>query len=281
MWRLRPPLGPSPVELDDSGDELPVHKRQRRESSHPAAQASAAPFWQHASIQEDVTTALAAQGAAHGGVCLHLPPDIDEADDPFSLCAVERHSVACLHRRWVSFEQLNDMLPTITACRHESVALPIREDRKSIITFGAYVQGPLTGLRSPTKRYPMTTRLLNAVVYTMAGPCPHITLFLARNMSAGLHADVNNANTPNILIPLSVFDGGHLFIEDKEGVYQLDADGLQNICDPAVLELRCLRATPRPTLVGLILEAYHVRNADRLPHHSRQCLKSLHWRRLH
>ena len=84
MWRLRPPLGPSPVELDDSGDELPVHKRQRRESSHPAAQASAAPFWQHASTQEDVTTALAAQGAAHGGVCLHLPPDIDEADDPFS-----------------------------------------------------------------------------------------------------------------------------------------------------------------------------------------------------
>ena len=37
MWRLRPPLGPSPVELDDSGDELPVHKRQRRESAHSAA----------------------------------------------------------------------------------------------------------------------------------------------------------------------------------------------------------------------------------------------------
>eukprot|EP00439_Symbiodinium_sp_Y106_P017993 s233_g2.t1 len=125
----------------------------------------------------------------------------------------------------------------------------MREDRKSI-TFGAYVQGPLAGLRSPTKRYPMTTRLLNAVIYTMAGPCPHTTLFLARNMSVGLHADVNNANTPNILIPLSVFDGGHLFIEDKEGVYQLDADGpLGNVhpvtaCYPAVPELRCLQATP-------------------------------------
>ena len=65
--------------------------------------------------------------------------------------------MACLHRWWVSFEQLNDlldMLPTTTACRHESMALPMREDRKSI-TFGAYVHGPLAGLRPSTKRYPI------------------------------------------------------------------------------------------------------------------------------
>ena len=155
----------------------------------------------------------------------------------------------------------------------------MREDRKSI-TFGAYVQGPLAGLRSPTKRYPMTTRLLNAVIYTMAGPCPHTTLFLARNMSVGLHADVNNANTPNILIPLSVFDGGHLFIEDKEGVYQLDADGPLGNVHPVTLPFLSFDASKRHLVLPwsgrrLILGAYHVRNVDRLPHHSRQCLKSL------
>ena len=86
----------------------------------------------------------------------------------------------------------------------------------------------------------MTTRLLNAVIYTMAGPCPHTTLFLARNMSVGLHA-----NTPNIIIQLAVFDGGHLFIEDKEGIYQLDADGPRGNVHPVTLPFLSFEASKR------------------------------------
>ena len=106
-------------------------------------------------------------GDPHAGLCLHLPPGLDEADDPYTLCAVERSSADYLHRRWGTFAQLDgllDMLPSTSSCRHESVALPQSTDQKTI-TLGAYVQGPLAGLRTQTKRYPMTTRLLNAVVH--------------------------------------------------------------------------------------------------------------------
>ena len=250
--------GSSPVELDDSDEAISSHKRPCRRPACTAQMSPATPATSPSrptpcSEEEDrqgqgaVLNAISTSANENGGVCLHLPPDMDEYDDPFTLCVVESYSAACLHRRWLAFDQLNalvDMLPTTTACRHESVALPAQEDRRSM-TFGAFAQGPLTGLRSPTKRYPMTTRLLNAVVYTMAGARPHTTLFLARNMSVGLHADANNAHTPNILIPLSTFEGGHLFIEDEKGDYELEAGGPRGNVHPVTLPFLSFDASKR------------------------------------
>eukprot|EP00439_Symbiodinium_sp_Y106_P064084 s1021_g10.t1 len=59
-------------------------------------------------------------------------------------------------------------------------------------------------------------------------------------MSVGLHA-----NTPNIIIQLAVFDGGHLFIEDKEGIYQLDADGPRGNVHPVTLPFLSFEASKR------------------------------------
>ena len=54
--------------------------------------------------------AISTSANENGGICLHLPPDMDEYDDPFTLCVVESYSAACLHRRWLAFDQLNALV---------------------------------------------------------------------------------------------------------------------------------------------------------------------------
>ena len=92
---------------------------------------------------------------------------------------------------------------------------------------------------------------------------------------------MSNANTPNILIPLSVFEGGHLFIEDDDGIYELDAGGPRGNVHPVTLPFLSFNASKRHLVLPLwsrrrlILGAYHVRDADRLPHHSRQSVSDI------
>ena len=72
----------------------------------------------------------------------------------------------------------------------------------------------------------MVSRLLNAVLYTLSGVHNHSTVFLARNRAMGLHSDTqNHQDVPNVLIPLSAFSGGQLFVESEEGDACLDHQG--------------------------------------------------------
>ncbi|CAE7556515.1 unnamed protein product, partial [Symbiodinium necroappetens] len=132
-------------------------------------------------------------------------------------------ATSCLHSKWAPFGvfgQLLDGLPTMQDSRHSSPSIDQPSDYKSIF-FGAYSQGPLVGLRAQTRRYPMVSRLLNAVIYTLCGAHCHSTVFLARNRAMGLHSDPHK-EVPNVLIPLSVFAGGQLFVESEEGDVCLD-----------------------------------------------------------
>ncbi|CAE7749231.1 unnamed protein product [Symbiodinium necroappetens] len=134
-------------------------------------------------------------------------------------------ATCCLHSKWAPFGvfgQLLDGLPSMQDSRHSSPSIDQPSDYKSIF-FGAYSQGPLVGLRAQTRRYPMVSRLLNAVIYTLCGAYSHSTVFLARNRAMGLHSDPHNhKEVPNVLIPLSVFAGGQLFVESEEGDVCLD-----------------------------------------------------------
>ena len=92
-----------------------------------------------------------------------------------------------------------------TTCRlcmtRDSPIISQPADHKSIF-FGAYSQGPLVGLRTQTRRFPMVDRLLIAVIYTLCGTQNHTTLFLARNRAMGLRSDhQNHKAVRNVLIP--------------------------------------------------------------------------------
>ncbi|OLP90681.1 hypothetical protein AK812_SmicGene27707 [Symbiodinium microadriaticum] len=150
------------------------------------------------------------------------------------------------------------------------------------IFFGAYSQGPLVGLRAQTTRFPMVSRLLNAVVYTLCGVHSHSTLFLARNRAMGLHSDRHNhKSVRNVLIPLSVFAGGQLFVESEEGDVSLDVQSnIRGHVHPITLPYLAFDAQKRHSILPwsgcrMILGTFHIRDADRLPLGTRNLLRAL------
>ena len=86
----------------------------------------------------------------------------------------------------------------------------------------------------------MTNRLLNAVVHTMVSCHPKPSIVTDLN---------NSAHTPNLLIPLSNFEGSHLFVEDDEGKCMLDTNGPRGFVYPVTLPF--LRFDTRRRHLGL------------------------------
>ena len=128
----------------------------------------------------------------------------------------------------------------------------------------------------------MVSRLLNAVLYTLSGVHSHSTVFLARNRAMGLHSDSqNHQDVPNVLIPLSVFSGGQLFVESEEGDVCLDHQGkVRGYIYPITLPFLSFDAQKRHSILPwsgcrLILGSFHIRGADRLPQGTRNVLRSL------
>ena len=128
----------------------------------------------------------------------------------------------------------------------------------------------------------MVSRLLNAVVYTLCGVHSHSTLFLARNRAMGLHSDRHNhKSVRNVLIPLSVFAGGQLFVESEEGDVSLDVQSnIRGHVHPITLPYLAFDAQKRHSILPwsgcrMILGTFHIRDADRLPLGTRNLLRAL------
>ena len=206
MWRLRPtPSGHGIIDLDHSASEaLPTDfeaetwstKRRRKETPRPSSSSAGQPLTAlDKQRQESVATALQLySNPGEAGIKLLLPSAMDLTDNPFTHCPTEQLATSCLHSQWAPFAifgRLLDGLPSMQDSRHSSPSIDQPSDYKSIF-FGAYSQGPLVGLRAQTRRYPMVSRLLNAVLYTLSGEHNHSTVFLSRNRAMGLHSDSQN-----------------------------------------------------------------------------------------
>ena len=297
MWRLRPASsGHDIIDLDSASEALPTdsaaetwsNKRRRKDTPRPSSSSAGQPLSELSldkQRQESVATALKLySNPEEAGIKLLLPSAMDLTDNPFTHCPTERLATSCLHSQWVPFAifgRLLDGLPSMQDSRHSSPSIDQPSDYKSIF-FGAYSQGPLVGLRAQTRRYPMVSRLLNAVLYTLSGVHNHSTVFLARNRAMGLHSDTqNHQDVPNVLIPLSVFSGGQLFVESEEGDVCLDHQGkVRGYIYPITLPFLSFDAQKRHSILPwsgcrLILGSFHIRGADRLPQGTRNVLRSL------
>ena len=293
MWRLRPAsTGRAIIDLDQpsptaarpatSDAETLSHKRRRKEARDSSSNPLLCPQTElDKQRQESVATALQLYAnPKEAGIKLLLPPIMDLTDNPFTHCPTEQMATSCLHSKWAPFEifgRLLDGLPSMQDSRHSSPSIDQPSDYKSIF-FGAYSQGPLVGLRAQTRRYPMVSHLLNAVIYTLSGVHSHSTVFLARNRAMGLHSDPHNhQDVPNILIPLS----GQLFVESEEGDVCLDQHGrVRGFIYPITLPFLSFDAQKRHSILPwsgsrLILGSFHIRGADRLPLGTRNVLRSL------
>ena len=297
MWHLRPATsGRDVIDLDQpttsaalptaSDAETLSNKRRCREAPRPSS-TNTNQLWSELNKQRQESVATALQlysNPKEAGIKLLLPSTMDLTDNPFTHCSTEQMATSCLHSKWAPFAifgRLLDGLPSMQDSRHSSPSIDQPPDYKSIF-FGAYSQGPLVGLRAQTRRYPMVSRLLNAVLYTLSGVHNHSTVFLARNRAMGLHSDSNNhQDVPNVLIPLSVFSGGQLFVESEEGDVCLDHLGkVRGYIYPITLPFLSFDAQKRHSILPwsgcrLILGSFHIRGADRLPYGTRNVLRSL------
>ena len=296
MWRLRPvSSGREIIDLDSSDSAaLPTDpdaetrstKRRRQETSCPSSLIAGRPLSElDKQRQESVATALQLySNPEEAGIKLLLPYAMDLTDNPFTHCPTEQLATCCLHAQWAPFaifSRLLDGLPSMQDSRHSSPSIAQPSDYKSIF-FGAYSQGPLVGLRAQTRRYPMVSRLMNAVLYTLRGEQNHSTVFLSRNRAMGLHSDSqNHQDVPNVLIPLSVFSGGQLFVESDEGDTCLDHQSkVRGFIYPITLPFLSFDAQKRHSILPwsgsrLILGSFHIRGAERLPPGTRNVLRSL------
>ena len=184
MWHLRPASSSRAViDLDQptttaawptsSDAETWSNKRRRKVTPSSGSTHTTQPLSElDKQRQESVATALQLYAnPKEAGIKLLLPPIMDLTDNPFTHCPTEQMATSCLHSKWAPFEifgRLLDGLPSMQDSRHSSPSIDQPPDYKSIF-FGAYSQGPLVGLRAQTRRYPMVSRLLNAVIYTLSG----------------------------------------------------------------------------------------------------------------
>ena len=217
------------------------------------------------------------------GIDLIVADDFWFGDPPAMTIDAEAVAFQWLQKRRVTYAQLMqllDLLPAAPCTRHISEHLDHRDTQKAI-HFGAFVHGPMTGIRVTTRRYPWVCRLLNCIVHSLTEDNIHSNVFLSLNVPMGIHSDANNmAGIQNTLIPLSRFDGGQLYVCDPAGDHRLEHGGLIGNIIPITLPFSRFNPHKKHLILPwagnrLVLGTYHIRNADMLSGSSREFLTHL------
>ena len=93
-------------------------------------------------------------------------------------------------------------------------------------TTGAYVRGPMLGTTIHFRQYPWTTRALAGVVSTWDKELKFTSLTLSRNVCTSPHTDkFNDVRSRNLMLPISEFQGGEVFVKHADGLHQLQQGG--------------------------------------------------------
>ena len=86
---------------------------------------------------------------------------------------------------------------------------------------GCYSKGGLVGLRSACRKYPVTCAFLNQFVRSIRPDFRYSSLSLFQDLRTGVHKDSKNAAEDNLLIPISDFEGGGIWLEGPGSDVQL------------------------------------------------------------
>ena len=106
--------------------------------------------------------------------------------------------------------------------RHKHMTM---QDNAASFTVGAFSSGPHHGLCRSTMAHPNTARLLNCLVVHL---CPHhrwTTLAVLFNYATQPHIDRCNGPSPNLVISLSLHEGGEIWIAHAQGCEYLEHQG--------------------------------------------------------
>ncbi|CAE7351551.1 unnamed protein product [Symbiodinium sp. CCMP2592] len=107
--------------------------------------------------------------------------------------------------------RLYEALPKEVSARDPEGRIP------SSFSTGAYNKGGLTGLRKACHDFPLATKCLVRFVRSMRPFHPFSTISIYDNVCTALHKDGRNACCENLIIPLTQFSGGELWMQQDQG----------------------------------------------------------------
>ena len=132
----------------------------------------------------------------------------------------EDFAAACLSKTRIDSDdiiQLISLLPSEVPARLNP---DTTTDCSFSFTVGAYVQGPMLGLRRTCHEFPNVCKMLTAYARGWGHDLSFTSLSLMAQVLTPLHADRNNAKGfPNFLIGVSTFSDGHLWLESPTGAH--------------------------------------------------------------
>ncbi|CAE7403696.1 glyQS [Symbiodinium necroappetens] len=105
---------------------------------------------------------------------------------------------------------------------------------------GIYSKGGLVGLRQNCHLFPFSTQLCNKFIREQAPDHKFSSFILLHNVKADVHKDLGNADTPSLLIGVSSFTNGELWVESPDGNTKMNFKdkivfgNLHPVCDTKV-----------------------------------------------
>ena len=171
------------------------------------------------------------------------------------------------------------LLPTTAVKRHQAPHIACTQDARAI-HFGAWVHGGSIGIMNASFAFPYVGRLVGLVLRTPHARGKLSTIFLALNVPSGLHTDPHNHEAvEDILVPLSQFEGGELFVAEEHGDLQLEPGGIKGSVKPITFYTSFWARRKHAVMPWqgdrFILGSYHDRNLEWLPQSDRLALADM------
>ena len=145
-------------------------------------------------------------------------------------------------------------------------------------TAGAYIHGPHAGMHLVTLEFEILVLVFVSVIRGMRPELYFSSASLLRNIQAVLHRDCHNhARSTNLVLPVTMFSGGELFVEDRHGASVMGPSRIAGSVFPLLYDLEPCPVEFNPRLwhcnlpwggERTILVAYHIRNPEKLPGHA-------------
>ena len=163
-----------------------------------------------------------AQSAGRSPPRLHERPDNPSSEPPSKVPKTsDPHALAdALASQFCSEASFNadNALKVFAACPDDkSLRWQANSSFPRVVTLGAYNRGGVTGVRTVSRSMPSVCKFFCACVRQVAPSFQFTTVIVTQDMKSPVHQDCFNSSLPNLLIPLTFFAGGHVFVEHPEG----------------------------------------------------------------
>ena len=197
-----------------------------------------------------------------------------------------------LHAAELFADQLlcSPQVPTKADLCHLHSMLPLTHSSRfeggSTFTAGVFRHGGVIGLHKATNAFPLSVQVINRFLKDIDPTFEFCSVALNMNVMAAAHRDSNNASPTNLVVGLSAFKGGAIWVQSEANTHRLQVHGetlLGDLADlaegPQVIKAKsAIHATLPWQGDRLVLIAFSGGDANLLPARDYQFLLTLGFR---